>query len=153
GRRVRRHERSVLLSAARSFLFNEVLAARVRAGNWNAALDGDVWMLAGSQSIFGPQAVDEDIRRRLAGGDIAPTGPLFGAGDLRSSGEVFVLEQAVAATHDDLIRGLAASGLRQERRNLVLRPDGLDFTWLDGQSLVVTFSLNKGSYATVITRE
>ena len=55
GRRVKREERSMLLSAARSELFNRVLAARVEAGTWNAALDGDVWMLDGSRSVFGPR--------------------------------------------------------------------------------------------------
>jgi tRNA pseudouridine13 synthase len=153
GSRVRRHERGMLLSAARSFLFNEVLAARVRNGSWNLAHDGDVWMLDGSQSIFGPQPVDDDIRQRIASGDIAPTGPLFGEGVLRSTGEVAAFEQTVAAEHEDLIRGLASNGLRQERRALVLRAGEFDAEWLDERSLAMRFDLRKGSYATVIIRE
>src|SRR5262249_2080924 len=143
----------LLLSAARSFLFNAVLGARVRARTWNVAVPGDVWMLSGSHSIFGPQAVDEDIIRRVADGDIAPTGPLFGSGDLRSAGEVAELERGVATAHEELVRGLAANDLRQERRSLVLRPQQIEFQSPDNVGIVVSFYLNKGSYATVVIRE
>lgn len=153
GRRVRRHERGMLLSAARSFLFNEVLARRVRSGTWNAAEEGDVWMLAGSQSIFGPQPLDDEIRQRIGSGDIAPTGPLFGRGDVRTTGTVGELERAVAAAQDDLVRGLADNDLRQERRALVLRCEDLTCEWLGESGLAVSFSLKKGSYATVLMRE
>ena len=51
GRRMRREERSMLLSAARSELFNRVLARRVEQDCWDAALDGEVWMLDGSRSV------------------------------------------------------------------------------------------------------
>lgn len=36
-----KHLRSLYLSAARSFLFNEVLAARITAANWNQVLPGE----------------------------------------------------------------------------------------------------------------
>src|SRR5690606_12755695 len=45
GRRVARAQRTHLLSAARSELFNRVLAARVGAGSWDRGLEGEVWML------------------------------------------------------------------------------------------------------------
>lgn len=153
GRRVPRHERGVLLSAARSLLFNDVLAGRVRGGSWNGALDGDVWMLAGSQSIFGPVAEDEELRGRLAVGDIAPTGPLFGAGELRSQGDAAAIERTVATRYADLLEGLTANGLQQERRSLVLRPGDLATCWLSEADLEIMFNLRKGSYATVIIRE
>jgi tRNA pseudouridine13 synthase len=153
GVRVQRHERGLLLSAARSFLFNEVLAERVRQGTWNAALAGDVWMLAGSQSIFGPEPMTTDLAARLSTGDIGPTGPMFGAGTLRTRDEALRIEQAVADMHADLLRGLIANELRQERRALVLRPTGLSSTWLSERDLEIAFDLRKGSYATVILRE
>jgi tRNA pseudouridine13 synthase len=153
GRRVQRHERGILLSAARSFLFNEVLTERVRHGNWNQPLDGEVWMLAGSQSIFGPEPLSEELARRLAEGDIVPTGPMFGEGALRTQALAAQLEQTVADRHADLVRGLIANGLRQERRALMLRAEDLGATWLGDGVLEVRFRLNKGSYATVILRE
>jgi tRNA pseudouridine13 synthase len=153
GRRVQRHERGLLLSAARSFLFNEVLAERVGLGNWNQALDGDVWMLAGSQSIFGPEPMTDDLAARLGGGDILPTGPMFGAGPLRTQDAALRIEQSVADGHEDIVRGLVTNDLRQERRALVLRPTGLSSMWLSDGALELQFGLKKGSYATVITRE
>jgi len=153
GKRVQRHERGVLLSAARSFLFNEVLAERVRRGDWNAALDGEVWMLDGSQSIFGPEPMTEDLSRRMDSGDIVPTGPMFGAGVLRTTADAESIEQATAARYPDLLQGLVVNGLRQERRALVLRPADLVSRWLSEDVLELEFSLRKGSYATVILRE
>ena len=47
-----RHLRGLYLSAARAFLFNEVLAARIGAGTWNTVLPGEACMLAGSNSFF-----------------------------------------------------------------------------------------------------
>src|SRR5688500_11436911 len=92
GRRVRREERTLLLSAARSELFNRVLAARVRAGNWDSALEGEVWSLAGSRSVFGPEPFTDELARRLAQFDIHPSGPLWGRGELRSRAEVAEIE-------------------------------------------------------------
>lgn len=153
GRRVQRHERSLLLSAARSHLFNAVLAARVGRGDWNRALEGDVFMLAGTHSIFGPEPVTPELFSRLERGDIAPTGPLWGTGTLRSAGEVAELENAIAAQFPELAAGLLANGLRQERRSLVLRPRELELRWLPDASTELSFYLSSGTYATVLLRE
>ena len=153
GRRVQRHEQGLLLSAARSHLFNLLLAERVLAGNWNQAMDGEVWMLAGSHSIFGPAPLTPELSARLTSGDIGPTGPLWGVGELRSAAAVAALERDAAAPVDDLVRGLVAGGLRQERRALVLRPSDLVANWLTDSALEMSFSLNKGLYATVLIRE
>ena len=80
GRRVRREQRGMLLSAARSQLFNRVLSARVQAGNWNGlqegrGLEGEVWTLDGSRSVFGPEPFSEVLAQRLAAFDIHPSGP------------------------------------------------------------------------------
>jgi tRNA pseudouridine13 synthase len=153
GKRVQRHERSLLLSAARSHLFNRALAARVERGDWDRPLNGEVWMLAGTHSIFGPEPLTPELIERHARGDIDPTGPLWGDGELRSAGTVRDLEAAVGAEHRELTVGLATNGLRQERRALVLRPHDLKARWLSETSLEVEFHLNSGAYATVLLRE
>ena len=153
GKRVQRHERSLLLSAARSHLFNRVLAARVEHGDWNRPLDGEVWMLAGTHSIFGPEPVTPELIDRHARGDIDITGPLWGAGDLRSSAVVAELESAVGAAHSALASGLVANGLRQERRSLRLRGEALQARWLGEAALELSFRLTSGAYATVLLRE
>lgn len=152
GRRVKREERSLLLSAARSELFNRVLSARVEAATWDTALEGEVWMLDGSHSVFGPEAFTPELQARLHAFDIHPTGPLWGAGELRSSGEAQVVELAALQgdTATRLRAGLERAGLKQERRALRLRPDALAWTWLDQSSLQLTFALPAGCYATTV---
>jgi tRNA pseudouridine13 synthase len=153
GARVQRHERGLLLSAARSHLFNSVLAGRVERGQWDQALDGEVWMLAGSHAIFGPETLSPDLQRRLREGDIDPTGPLWGRGELRSQSTVAAIEREAAAAEAELVDGLTAAGLEQERRSLRLRPLELGHHWIDETTLVVEFWLPSGAYATVVLRE
>jgi tRNA pseudouridine13 synthase len=153
GRRVPRAERSLAISAARSLVFNTVLAQRVEEESWNRALEGEVWMLAGTHSIFGPEPWTSELAVRLAAFDIDPTGPLIGAGELRSAGEVRELEERVIDAHRDLADGLAKAGLAQQRRALRLAAQGLLHEWEADGSLVVEFRLPAGSFATVVLRE
>lgn len=155
GRRVRREQRSILLSAARSELFNRVLSARLADGSWNRGLEGEVWMLAGSRSVFGPEPWSETLAQRLADFDIHPTGPLWGAGASRAQAAAHACEDAALQGEDAraLKTGLEQEGLRQERRALRLRPDGLAWEWLDASTLKVHFALPPGSYATAVLHE
>jgi len=155
GGRVKREERSMLLSAARSELFNRVLDARVQAGSWNSALEGEVWMLDGSRSVFGPEPINADLQARLEAFDIHPSGPLWGEGDLRSIGDAAACELR-ALEGDTALRlrtGLEKVGLKQERRALRLRPDALEWEWLGEDALVLAFGLPPGCYATTVLRE
>jgi tRNA pseudouridine13 synthase len=153
GHRFERNERSILLSAARSEIFNAVLAQRVELQNWDQGLTGDVFQLDGRSAIFGPEAIDELLTGRLQRGDIHPTGPLWGKGDLRCTDSVAALEQEVAASNADLCAGVAAAGMDQERRALRIRPRDLEWEWLESDALRVAFSLPAGAYATSTLRE
>ncbi|WP_147652823.1 tRNA pseudouridine(13) synthase TruD [Vulcaniibacterium gelatinicum] len=155
GRRVRREERALLLSAARSALFNRVLAARVADGSWDRGLDGEVWMLEGSHSVFGPEPWSEALAARLTAWDIHPTGPLWGAGELRTGGAARAVEEATLADADMLAlrAGLEAAGLRQERRALRVRPAELRAEWPQDGMLRLAFALPAGCYATAVLAE
>ncbi|GAB3388898.1 tRNA pseudouridine(13) synthase TruD [Lysobacter fragariae] len=155
GRRVRREQRTIFLSAARSELFNRALAQRVRDRNWDQALEGEVWALDGSRSVFGPEPFNDELAKRLVDFDIHPTGPLWGRGELRTRAQVADIENAAAADDDAvaLRNGLAAAGLEQERRALRLRPQDLAWSWLDDTSLQLRFALPPGAYATVVLME
>ena len=153
GKRCDRKQSGIYLSAARSFLFNAVLAQRVQAGTWDAAMDGDAMILNGTRSFFVPETVDDTIRRRLAEGDIHPSGPLWGRGELPTRAATRALEQAVADEHPDLARGLERAGLDQERRALRVIPQDLQAEWLDDTSLRLRFGLPAGTYATALLRE
>jgi len=153
GKRLPRQEASLALSAARSLLFNTVLAARVEDDTWDAGLDGEIWMLAGTHSIFGPEPWTDDLKRRLASFDIDPTGPLAGEGELRSTGRVREIEEAALASHSDLVAGLAKAGLGQQRRALRLSAPAFAHEREPDGSLILAFRLPAGAFATVVLRE
>jgi len=152
GAKVERELRSLYLSAARSLLFNRVLSERVKSANWNIVLSGDVLNLAGSNSRFACDTVDETLLERLRAGDIHPTGPLWGQGELPSRAGVAELERVIAASTPDLSAGLAAAGLLQDRRSLRVIPKALSWFFSD-TSLQLSFELPAGGYATALLRE
>ena len=155
GRRVRRDERGMLLSAARSALFNQVLQARVDADCWDTPMEGEVWMLDGSRSVFGPEPFNEVLEQRLAAFDIHPSGPLWGRGELRTTQTAAEFECAAIAdpVAMRLRAGLEQAGMKQERRALRLRPADMAWRWPDPSSLELAFSLPPGTYATVVLAE
>ncbi len=153
GRRVDRDTRSLLLSAARSRIFNAVLAGRVRQGQWNRAVPGDIWCLEGSRAWFGPEPFDATLQRRLEEGDIHPSGPLWGRGEPPTGDQARALERAVAGEWAALAEGLAAQGLEQARRPLRLLPREMRWHWPDADRLVLEFRLPAGCYATAVLRE
>ena len=147
-----RQLRGLLVSAARSHLFNQVLSERVTAGNWLTASDGEALMLAGSRSFFVAEQIDDTVEQRLDSGDVLLSGPLWGKSNTPALGLPGDLEQAVAQQFPELVSGLAGAGLRQERRQLRLALSDLKWRWLD-RDLVVDFSLPSGSFATAVLRE
>lgn len=149
GRRLPRDKRSILLSAARSALFNAVLAERVRRGDWEQGLAGEVWMLDGTHSVFGPEPMNDDLAHRCATLDLHPTGPMWGAGELRTQDVARELEVRIIDAFADLASGLAAAGLRQERRALRLPVRDLTWQWLETE-LELGFFLPAGCYATTV---
>jgi tRNA pseudouridine13 synthase len=134
-RRLPHDRRGLLLSAARSHLFNLVLDERFRRGDWFRGVAGDCFQLDGSGSWFGPEAkVTAELAERLGRGDIHPTGPLWGAGEPPTSLEARAIEDAVAAAEPGLCSGLARFDLRQERRALRVLPRAFAWFWLDEKS-------------------
>jgi len=149
GRRASRQKRSLYLSAARSELFNRIAHERILRGAWDTALEGEVFMLEGSHSVFGPLPLDEALQQRLRERDIHPTAALWGAGALRSSEAVAEIERAVADVEPELATGLIAAGLKQERRALRVVVAQLQWRW-EEDALVLGFELPAGSYATAV---
>ena len=143
----------ILLSAARSFLFNAVLAERVRNGIWNSLLPGEAVQLDGSGSFFVIEAIDAVLEQRLVDFDIHPSAPLWGKGELPSRGVAAELEKAIAAKMPDLRDMLEKTGMRQERRALRTVARDLAVTRESDNVLVVAFSLPPGAFATSVLRE
>ena len=150
GQRVHRDQRSIYLSAARSEMFNAALAARISRGDWSTGAQGEVWMLDGSQSVFGPEPATDEICARAERQDIHPTGPMWGVGELRTATDVRAVEEAALAPFADLRAGLEAAGLKQERRALRVRVADLRWQCPEPGQLQLDFVLAPGAYATTL---
>ena len=142
-----RNQRSLLLSAARSAIFNAVLAERVRRGDWDRLLPGDVANLEGSGSVFPVAEVDAELEARAARLDLHPTGPLWGKGAMQTEGEVEALETTMAAGEPALAEGLAKADVKAARRALRMVPGAVEWRW-EGHDLWLTLELGAGEYAT-----
>jgi len=145
--------RGILLSAARSHLFNAVVASRMDAGTWDRALSGEVYGFADNGTILLPEKHRGDEAERFAQGVLELTAPLWGTGELQSSSEVREMEASIVKNFPELTAGLEAAGLRQERRVLRLRPTAPNFAVLENGDLQLSFDLPKGTYATTLLRE
>lgn len=147
-----RQVRGLYLSAARSLLFNRVLAARVDDGSWRRALVGDLITFSGSRSLF-PADADTRADRRLERLDMHATGPLHGIDGLQPSGRVIELERRIFQEFPTLSAGLEAFRMRADRRALRLRVENLAWWWPEPESVELSFSLPPGSFATAVIRE
>lgn len=146
-------KRGFYLSAARSLIFNQVLVERMAAGNWNRLIDGDIAMLDGTRSVFGADAGDPDQQSRCDRLDLHPTGPLAGLGDSPADSTAAAIEQAVFDRNQDLVDGLKKFQLKAERRALRMRVADLQWSIEDGQTLRLSFKLQRGCFATSVLRE
>jgi tRNA pseudouridine13 synthase len=127
GKRVRdKQKRGLMISAARSYLFNQVLAARVLADNWKKILPGE------------PETF--------------PSAPLWGRGRSTATAETLTVETAAMENWLAWRDGLEHAGLSQERRALVLKPAATGWNWIE-QDLEINFTLGSGEFATTILRE
>jgi len=117
-------------SAARSWLFNEVLARRVETGNWLSTLDGEPGLSGETGS--------------------AATGPMWGDGGTEAVSEQGELERAVVSRYPEIESVFAVTRMKPERRSLVMMPKDMGWEWLGTDRLLICFSLPPGQYATTM---
>ncbi len=147
-----RNKRNMVLSALRSWLFNEVVSARIEADSFHRILPGDALMLTGSNSFFiCEQPTDEELQRYQQG-DLSPTAPLWGKGDSITTAAAKNFELTVCAEHIAIKEFLASVGMEQERRPIKIWPRELEWH-LEGDKLTVSFALPGGCFATSVLRE
>lgn len=142
-RRLSRASRSRAISTARSYLFNDFLAARVASRTWNSLIVGDIANLDGSGSIFDVSEIDATLQARVSAFDIHPAGPLLGDGsDLA----------LVPPDYAHWLDALCKARVKPMWRSLRLRALGLEWTILP-DNLLIEFSLQRGGFATAVLRE
>ena len=147
------NKRSLLLSASRAWLFNVVLSERLKNQDWLTVYDHEPLNLSGSKSYFISDNKVKD-QQRLNDMDVNTTGPLWGTGidkvlpvsTLRS------LEEKVLMSYPVFLNGLEQAGLSYDRRPLRFIPQNLAWR-VDGDCIILNFSLSRGQFATAFLRE
>jgi tRNA pseudouridine13 synthase len=153
GEKISRHQRSIYLSSVRSYLFNEILSARVNDNTWNITMLGDVLMFDDSHSFFKYDRQDDAVLIRVEKLELHPTAVLMGKGEPLVGEAVAILEQQVMNQFDELTAGLVAFGVEQGRRALRSNIKELQWQFVGADSLELSFALNAGCYATSLLKE
>ena len=148
-----RNKRGLYLSAARSYLFNAVVSARVERNLWESGIEGDVFVLDGRRGFFTSDTIDDAIRHRLSMGEIHPSAPLWGRGECVSSGAARQIEQDALQEMQTWQRGLERCGLDMQHRAVRVMVKDLEWQWLSSDELQLQFLLTSGAYATSVLRE
>ena len=145
-----RNKRSFYLSAARSEIFNLIVAKRIELGLAQQVLNGDILQLNGSHSWF---VVDESedlaqLQQRLAQQDVLLTAPLIG----EEEKSAVDFEHEIFAQHQALFSLMRQERMKAARRAILMQPQ--HFQWqFEPNGLRLKFALPAGSYATALIRE
>ena len=148
-----RNLRSILISAARSWLFNTIVSARINQGSWQQLVTGEPANLDGSGSIF--ISGEEEDNARLVALDIHPTAPLWGQVNAQKVEAFAELHQWELRAIDDLrviAQGLEDARIEYQRRPTRMRVHELNWQ-MDADDLILSFALQKGQFATSVLRE
>lgn len=151
-KRIKRQERSLLISSARSYLFNHILSKRISLGNWNQIIEGEVLMIDGSRSIFIPDEIDDVLQSRLEALDIHPCAILWGKGREMVTGLAAALADEVVSENPQITDALTNIGVSLAHRGMRLSVNELDWE-IEQDELTLSFSLVSGAYATSVLSE
>jgi tRNA pseudouridine13 synthase len=149
-RRLSRNRKSILLSSLRSYLFNQILATRIALGHWQKPLQGDVFMLRGSHSIFS-DPLDAALQERFRLQDISNCASLYGSGRNLMSAAAAEIEQQVFTENADITNCLQRHDARLQMRPLRVAAESFNFEFDAAASLLqLELSLPTGSYVTTL---
>jgi len=151
-KRIKRQQRSILISAARSYLFNHILSKRISLNNWNQMIDGDVLMLDGSRSVFVIDTVDDTLQQRLSDLEIHPVGVLWGQGKEMTSKMAATIGNEVIKSYPSITEALDKIGASLSHRAMRIAVKNLSWK-IENEQLRIKFSLISGAYATSVLNE
>ncbi len=148
--RVKKHQKSIYLSALRSWYFNQFLAERIKNNCWLTMQSEDRLSLEGSRSHFAFDASDNELPSRLASGDIHIAAPMPGCDFKESYPQVYKNCEAIWQLYLSELELIPA---KTEWRSMRVLPKELCWQWLNDTDLQLHFSLDSGSYATGLLAE
>ncbi|CAK4070993.1 tRNA pseudouridine synthase D [Vibrio sp. 16] len=145
------NKRSMLLSAARSWIFNRIVSARIEQGVFNQAIIGDLVQTPTSLVQVEENALDE-VNRTLLAGNAELTAAMAGDNALPTQAQALELEQPHLDAEPDLMALIRGNRMRHDRRAISLKAQ--DFSWqTENDCVTLQFSLDAGCFATSIVRE
>lgn len=150
-----RNKRGLMLSAARSALFNQVTSQRLQQqGSLTQVMNGDALQLAGRGSWFVAQAEElTELQARVTQHELRITAPLPGQGEPGPQADALAFEQQCLADSAELRSLLERERVDAGRRAMLVVPRDLRWHWQDDATLEMQFWLPAGSFATSVVRE
>ncbi|EKT67518.1 tRNA pseudouridine(13) synthase TruD [Providencia alcalifaciens] len=150
-----RNKRSFYLSAARSAMFNDIASARIANNTAQYAMLGDALQLTGRGSWFVATAEELDsLQARLQSSELSVTAPLPGDGDLGTQEDALDFEiHCLEQNYQPFMALMKNERVSPARRAVLVKPQNLQWKWLDSSTVKLDFFLNSGSFATSVVRE
>lgn len=149
-----RNKRSFYLSAARSAMFNHVASERIANQMTQKVLLGDALQLTGRGSWFVANS-DElaTLEPRVLSSELSITAPLPGDGDLGSKDDALEFETRSLESYGAFMELMKSERVSPARRAIIVKPQNLQWQWIDKTTLKLQFFLTSGSFATSVVRE
>ncbi|HEM7510456.1 TPA: tRNA pseudouridine(13) synthase TruD [Providencia rettgeri] len=149
-----RNKRSFYLSAARSAMFNHIASERIANNTVHQVLLGDALQLTGRGSWFVATS-DEllTLQERVLSTELSITAPLPGDSELGSQDDALGFEIHCLEDYQPFMALMKSERASLVRRAVIIKPQGLQWQWLDNTTVKLTFFLNSGSFATSVVRE
>jgi tRNA pseudouridine13 synthase len=144
--------RRMAISAYQAWLFNQVVAQRLKDGLFQTALMGDLMKKVETGGLFRCEDPSVD-GPRVACFEITPTGPMFGHRMIEPAGDALTRERRVLDAEGltlgtfGHLKGDAEGTRRPVRLRLSLSVEAAE------GSVVLSFALEKGAFATAVLRE
>lgn len=164
-RTIQKDQRQLYVSALQSAAFNAVLHQRLAAGSFDRLLPGDLAWKHDSRAVFAVDQATADTENAPGGRverfEVSPSGPEWGSGMTRASGDPGQLETAaltdLGLNEEQLAgppgAGLAAEGARRPLRIPVTAGEIAGGADEFGPYLRLAFNLPRGAYATTLLSE
>jgi tRNA pseudouridine13 synthase len=157
------YQRQFLISSLQSAMFNRVLDRRLRDGEFDRLLLGDLAYKHDSSAVFlvDAAAAEEDNRPggRVEKREVSPSGPMCGAKMAQPTGAAAEAEARVLRDFDlsvaDFVNAKHApsDGSRRPLRTFITNPDVSAGGDQYGPYIRLAFDLPRGSFATIVLRE
>lgn len=145
------NKRSLYLSAARSWIFNTIVSARIEQDMFSQIAEGDC--LQTSEGIVNVTSDKlTDWNDAFGKGEVQITAAMAGDNALPTEAKALELEQPHLDAEPDLMALIRGNRMRHDRRNVALKPQSLIWS-AEHDAITLRFSLDAGCFATAIIRE